>query len=279
MPCYHPLAAWRAKNGTVALGKELPDSASLQLPCGGCLGCRTAAAKAWALRAMLELHQHEKTAFTTLTYDETNKPPTLRKRDLQLFLKRFRKEMGAARPIRFFASGEYGETTNRPHYHAVLYGASEADADIIHHTWGLGHTDTDPITPARIAYTAGYVAKKIGWRHQAAPEQIDYNTGELYHWQPPFLQMSRRPGIGADARQYTNSWRTYAVNNGTKQKVPRYLHDAWKSQATPEQLEQLAYELAQKRITLTSHNTTERLEAAELIAKKAQEIQADRRKL
>lgn len=226
---------------------------------------------------MLELHQHDNATFTTLTYDEEKKPPTLRKRDLQLFLKRFRKKMDAARAIRFFAAGEYGEQTSRPHYHAILYGAKETDADLINTTWGMGHTKTVPATPATIAYTAGYSAKKIGWKHLAAEEQIDYSTGELYKWQPPFLQMSRRPGIGGQARQYTNSWRSHAVLNGTPQAVPRYLHDAWKQAATPEQIEQLAYETYKR--TLTRDNTPERLKAAEQIAISKQTLQAERRTL
>lgn len=229
---------------------------------------------------MLELQRHKSATFTTLTYDEPNKPPTLRKRDLQLFLKRFRKEMAKnGQPIRFLASGEYGEQTYRPHYHAILYGAHETDADTINYTWRLGHTTTVPANPATIAYTAGYTSKKIddAWRYQQGTEQIDYDTGEIYNWQAPFLQMSRRPGIGAFARQYTASWRDFAILNDQKQKVPRYLHDAWKQAATPEQIEQLAYETYQKHVA--TDKTTERLMAAEQIAIANQKIKANRRTL
>lgn len=276
MPCYHPLPAWRTRAGSVVLGKEPADSEQLHLPCGGCLGCRTEKAKEWALRAMLELQAHNRGAtFTTLTYAQENKPPTLRKRDLQLFLKRFRKEMGPARPIRFLASGEYGEQTNRPHYHAVLYNTEENDAPVIDHTWRLGNTQTYQATPATIAYVAGYTAKKIGYKALAAEEQIDYETGELYNWQPPFLQMSRRPGLGGHAKTHRESWRTFAVNNGEKQRVPRYLHKAWKDAATPEELETLAYETYQH--TKAKDKSPERSQAAEKIAIAKQKLHADRR--
>ena len=199
-----------------------------------------AAAKAWALRCRLELQLHDSAVFTTLTYSDEKLPPTLRKVDLQLFLKRLRRRLGSTRPVRFFASGEYGERTARPHYHAILYGLDkDRDADLIEATWGNGHTHTDSVSPASIAYVAGYTAKKIGWRREEAQERVDPETGEVYQWQPPFVQMSRRPGIGGHARQWPSSWRLYAVDDGYKMPVPRFLHDSWKAQASKEEIEEL----------------------------------------
>lgn len=278
MPCYHPLPAWRTQAGNVVLGKELADSTPLELPCGGCLGCRTAAAKAWALRCHLELFQHPSATFNTLTYDDENKPPTLQKGHLQRFLRNLRRSTPDRR-LRFFASGEYGEKTNRPHYHTILFGLNaERDAALVQDTWRKGHTHTVQATPATIAYTAGYTSKKIGWRHDAAEEQIDYETGELYKWQPPFIQMSRKPGIGGAARdKYTNSWRAYAIHNGTQMKVPRYLHDAWEKKATPEEIEQLAYEQYQKHTNRDNSQYTR--EAQEKIAIAKQRQQSNNREL
>lgn len=246
----------------------------LQLPCGGCLGCRAAKAKAWTLRCKLELQRHESATFNTLTYAEEKLPPTLQKRDIQLWLKRLRKEMGSARPLRFFACGEYGEQTARPHYHAILFGTRTEDRQLIEDTWGHGHTRTEPVTPARIAYTAGYCQKKIGWLRQAAEERVDPNTGEVYRWQPPFLQMSRRPGIGGHARKHTESWRLYAIDDGTRMPVPRFLHEAWKKTATAEQHEELLYEKSKIAKTITR----EQIAAAEQMAIKRQELNADRRR-
>lgn len=272
MACYHPLTAWRTKSGTVQLAKELPDAEALRLPCGGCLGCRMARAKEWALRCHLELQQHQHAVFTTLTYDETHLPPTLDKIHLQRWLKRLRKT--SARPLRFFASGEYGEQNSRPHYHAILYGMDETQKDIIHDRWGMGYTKTVNVTPQAIAYVAGYAAKKIGWRKQQT-EQVDPETGELYTWQPPFAQMSRRPGIGGHARTHSNSWREYAVHNGHEMPVPRYLHDAWEKTATELEKEDLAYEKMKKALS----RDTQDLKAKEQIAIAKQQLQANKRKL
>lgn len=274
MACHHPIRAWRTNSGNVLLNRAIPDAAPLALPCGGCLGCRTAAAKEWALRCQLELHQHTQTGFTTLTYSDDNVPLTLQKRDLQLFLKRLRK--AAARPIRFFASGEYGETTGRPHYHAILYGINANENTLVQNTWAQGHTYTTSVNPARIAYCAGYTSKKIGYK-QGPRERVDPDTGECYDWQPPFIQMSRRPGIGGEARQYANSWRAYAIQNGTHMPVPKFLHKAWEAQATSDELAQLEYEKQQHRQG-KPNTTTETLKAAELIAVAQQRIKADKRK-
>lgn len=95
-------------------------------------------------------------------------------------------------------------------------------------------------------------------------ERVDYETGEVYQWQPPFIQMSRRPGVGGHARQWVNSWRLFAVANGHKIPVPRFLHEAWKLQATPLEVEELLFE----KTKLAAHrdSSAERLEAAEKIA-------------
>lgn len=272
------MPAYKTRNG-ISLWKEPPNSTeALSLPCGGCIGCRKAAARAWALRCHLELQQHEKAAFTTLTYDDEHLPPTLRKRDLQLFLKRLRKRLDRSINLRFFASGEYGEHTTRPHFHAILYGLSQAHSEAIHEAWRQGYTRTDPVTPERIAYTAGYCSKKIGFRMEAE-ERINYTTGEVYHWQPPFLQMSRRPGIGGHARQHFNSWRSYAIHNGAKLAVPRFLRKAWDELASPEQQEHYSFKNYQSRTALTRDTTPERLAAAEQIAVAQQAIAADRRKI
>lgn len=241
MPCYHPIPAWRMNSGEITLNRvrrfEAKDD--LHLPCGSCIGCRTSRARAWALRCQLELTAHENACWSTLTYEEKYKPPTLQKLHLSAWLKRLRRH--ATNRIRFFASGEYGEQTKRPHYHAILYGVSLGEASLVQQAWPFGYAQTDPLTTAAIAYVAGYVAKKIGWKELPRGEQVDPDTGEVYNYQPAFIQMSRRPGIGGNARIHTPSWKEFAVQNGHPVPVPRYLHDAWKNTATKEEIEELEW--------------------------------------
>ena len=277
MPCYHPFRAWRSPSGAVQLSKNtVPDAAPLALRCGGCLGCRTDKAREWALRCQLEQQQHKSAVFTTLTFSDDHVPLTLDPTHLALFHKRLRR---AVEPLRYrhFGSGEYGETTARPHYHAILFGLDQHHAKAIEKAWGQGYTLTEPVTPARIAYCAGYVNKKIGYRREPT-ERVDEETGEVYTWRPPFLQMSRNPGIGGDARKHTTSWRTHAVFDGVPMKTPRYYHEAWKKTATAEMLEKLEYDRSQY-LQRQEQVTPEQREASERIAAARQAEKARKRKL
>lgn len=239
-----------------------------------------ALAQSWALRCQLELQQHTSAVFTTLTYSDEYVPVTLPKPSdaLPYWLKRLRKATG--KKIRFFAAAEYGERTKRPHFHAILYGLDHQEhAEAIQQAWThprtkqpYGHTRSDPINSARIAYTAGYCQDKIGYKRYPH-ERVDESTGEVYQWQPPYKLMSRRPGIGAEARRFIQSWRMYAIKDGHKMPVPRYLHEAWKQQATKQEIEDLAYE--KYKLTLT--RDTVNLDAAEKIANKRQELTAQKR--
>lgn len=243
MACYHPLRGWRTRSGAIALGREPPDSESVDVPCGGCTGCRKAKAKAWALRCHFEAQDHKSALFTTLTYNDDALPPTLQPTHLTGFIKRIRQTLhrsDPARRIRFFACGEYGEQFERPHYHAILYGCNENDRLAIQKNWPHGTAHTVRATTRSIAYVAGYAAKKYTQGTRVPEERVDMETGEVYTWIPPFLRMSRNPGIGANVKKHAKSWRDVAILKGKPQAVPRFLHEAWRAQATTEEIEQLA---------------------------------------
>ena len=120
-----------SNSSSCSTGKEI-----LQVPCGQCIGCRIDRSRQWANRCMLELQYHDSAYFVTLTYDDLHVPKayypdpdtgeahqslTLCKRDFQLWMKRLRKRFSDDK-IRFFACGEYGGSTHRPHYHAIVFG-------------------------------------------------------------------------------------------------------------------------------------------------------------
>lgn len=135
---------------------------------------------------LLEAKKHEANSFVTLTYSEDHEPAdrSVSVRDLQLFCKRLRRRVGK---FRYFAVGEYGDTTQRPHYHLACFGASDAVA--VDESWGRGFTYTGDLTPQSVAYIAGYVTKKM--THADDPR--------LEGRAPEFARMSLRPGIGAPA--------------------------------------------------------------------------------
>ena len=94
-----------------------PLTSFIEVPCGKCVACRQNHARAWSFRCLAELQCTSKPSwFLTITYDDAHNPNVLSKRDLQLFNKRLRKAYG---PFRFFACGEYGDGTHRPHYNGL----------------------------------------------------------------------------------------------------------------------------------------------------------------
>lgn len=188
----------------------------IEIPCGKCIGCRLRHAETWSIRCLLEAQRYKDNVFLTLTYDPDHLPysvdedgvlnGTLKKRDLQLFWKRLRKALPREQHIRYFACGEYGDKTFRPHYHAIVFNFKPPDlefyrrsptGDIYYHSkwldeiWENGAVIVGDVTKETCAYTARYVIKKAQ----------DSSLNELYsdmNIQEEFIVMSRRPGIAAD---------------------------------------------------------------------------------
>lgn len=232
MPCYHPLKAWhvgyhdsgkdkyKITSYTTNYVKEALADA-IDIPCGRCIGCRLDYSRQWADRCMLELKEHKQSWFCTFTYDpehlpinyrvneetgEVSNAATLCKRDFQLFMKRLRKQYeanGHDNHIMYFCAGEYGDTTFRPHYHAIIFGLDLDDlkvykrtadgyiyynSDFLQSVWQKGQVVITDVTWDTCAYTARYIMKK---QYGSASEIY-----EKYNIQPEFTLMSRRPAIG-----------------------------------------------------------------------------------
>lgn len=292
MPCYQPRRAWKVHGvSKIILGNEPPrnhrDAQPLGVACQECIGCQQTNARNWAFRCQLELADHDAAVFTTLTLDNTDLHPTLSVTLAQKFLKRLREKHSrgptANRLLRYFLAGEYGTYNKRPHYHAIIYGAAAAThGQLIQETWGLGFTYTTGVTPETIAYVAGYTAKKAKWKNNTLiHERVNPNTGEIYEQQPEFFLMSRRPGIGATARQHTNSWRDKAIYDGLEMPVPRYYAEAWKKENTPIDWHVLKAEktLAREKREKNGNYAQARIDAAELIANRKATLNRERRSL
>ena len=157
--------------------------------CGQCMPCRINRRRIWSHRIVLEAFLHEHNSFATLTYSEEQVPQgsTLQPGDIQLFLKRLRKAVAPER-VRYFFVGEYGDQTQRPHYHAALFGVGKSLSDVVEKTWGKGHIMLGDLTLDSANYIAGYVTKKM----------TSWYDPRLEGRHPEFSRMSLRPGIGAD---------------------------------------------------------------------------------
>lgn len=215
------------EDGKVYLTDPIP------IPCGVCSGCRMDRAREWKDRCVLESAHHKHNYFITLTYADVylrydeNGQVCLFKRDLQLFFKRFRKLFPR---VRFFACGEYGDHTQRPHYHAILFcdaplpldlfAANRYHSPLLEKCWTLGLHEVSEATPAAMAYVAGYCNKKV-----KDPDWYNYGV-------KPFIVMSRKPGIGFEYLTrhdlFQDSMKIYGDFNGQgygSSSCPRYFRD------------------------------------------------------
>lgn len=154
-------------------------------PCGQCLPCRINRRRLWTHRLLLESYEHSDSIFITLTYADEYLPEfaSLDKKALQLFFKRFRKSIG--RKVRFYACGEYGSQTHRPHYHAIIFGASLLDGEQVARAWPFGRVHVAECNRHTIQYVAGYVTKKFIKKEDDRVQE--------------FATMSRKPGLGFGA--------------------------------------------------------------------------------
>lgn len=239
MPCFHPAKAFSLASGGISFVEKGDITGDIKLPCGQCIGCRIDRARDWSLRITHEAKLHGSNQFATLTYDEANlpTPPSLSYPDFQLFAKRLRKACG---PFRFFMCGEYGTQSDRPHYHAILFGIDFPDkkrwggsdqmptftSDQLTRIWGKGMTVIGAVTPQSANYVARYNLKKItGKLAETHYRWTDPETGEQHQLTPEFCNMSRRPGIGAAWYEKFHTdvhTHDYVVNDGAKNPVPRY---------------------------------------------------------
>lgn len=165
------------------------------VPCGRCSPCLKRRANGWSFR----LQEHNKWVdsahFVTLTYDTKFVPltdtgfMTLKKRDVQLFFKRLRfitAKRSKNVQIKYYACGEYGSKTNRPHYHAIIFNATLEE---ITDAWKLdgiqlGHVHIDDTNEATINYTIKYMHK---------PHRVPMFRGDKRT--PEFSLMSKGLGL------------------------------------------------------------------------------------
>lgn len=185
------------------------------VPCGSCIGCRLDKAKEWSDRLVMESSCWSENWFVTLTFDEEHILEqcgihrSLDVKHLQNFMKRLRQEVKPVK-IRFFACGEYGDEkkTARPHYHLILFnlhlpveglhwlkqtkqGNDLYSSDLIAKCWPYGFNTCGSVTFESCGYVSRYTMKKV-----YGLQGKEYY--EKSHRKPPFLVMSRKPGIGHD---------------------------------------------------------------------------------
>lgn len=279
----------------------LKEEKATLIRCGHCPACKMESASSWANRMEMELPYHENAWFLTITYDNENVPYrytwdtgtgevlienlSLCYDDIQKFWKNLRRNIdyhkrGDSTKLKYYAAGEYGGTTHRPHYHAIVYdlpilkeelkyykkknGIVYYNVDWLNKVWGKGYIVIAPAEWHGMAYTARYTTKKIyGKEGKEFYESLGIEKENCW--------MSKKPAIG-ELYYYDHAEEIYKndkiqLKNGRVCKPPRYfdkLFDLEHSNAKPLTDEEV------ERI----EDVTEKAESEEL-----QAIKRKRRKL
>jgi len=157
---------------------------------------------------MHESSQWEDSVFVTLTYDDDN-IQDISKPELQKFFKRLRADL-APRKIKYYACGEYGDRTGRPHYHAIIFGISIPEKTIIEQNWTKGLVHVGTVTPHSCRYVASYIQKKLY-------KQPGERNSSLFSLQSQGLGLS-----WADNNRAYLARHQHLTINGVKHGIPRY---------------------------------------------------------
>lgn len=225
MACSYPITIRDKLRGTDI------NPVRILVPCGKCINCIQRKRAEWSFRILQELKISSKSTFLTLTYNEESIPKNnqLEKKILQDYFKRVR----ITEPdLKYYAVGEYGTQTLRPHYHAIVFGC---DNNTLINQWhntkstnkdALGFVTCDTVTEASIHYVTGYIVSKYG--------KIDEKTGKaLNTWSDkdiaPFALMSKGLGkiyLKHNTHFHKSNFTTETIKEGgQKQLIPRYYRD------------------------------------------------------
>ncbi len=236
---------------------------NVPMACGRCMPCRVKDHKVWTHRIILEAELQPDNCFLTLTYSDEHLPKEFHNKKTgqiyadnsvnpyhhELFIKSLREVYSRRynKTFRFFGVGEYGDKTQRPHYHYALFGFPACtrvykrgqrfdqckclSCNLVLEAWKKGNIFNGQLNKDSAAYVAQYVTKKM------TSDNSEYQSNYLQGRYPEFKRQSLKPGLAFNyisevATQLTNA-NIHEYNllprhlqHGTK-KMPlgRYLSD------------------------------------------------------
>lgn len=243
-----------------------------RVPCGKCLPCQKKRRSEWSLRLEHEYLFSDSAFFITLTYNDAHIPrtkegyQTLHKKHLQDYIKRLRNDhvkyvtktlniskkevKSRAKPLRYYAVGEYGSKTRRPHYHLILFNMDIGNIAPLSNQWKKGFSDIGTVTASSINYVTKYMFKQFN-------RKTDKRT-------PPFSIMSKGRKLkpqqkaqglkeyGIIGFEYLNHYGTHHIEseslevrdmNGRVRRLPKaYLHRLFINKEDRIELSRKSYE-------------------------------------
>lgn len=204
--------------------------------CRHCHACKCNQRRELADRLKIERRYWKYAYFVTLTYSEDFYPKdgSVDKEYLRKYFKRLCKSV--SEKIVVMGVGEYGDETQRAHYHCAIYSNTPI-AKNIEEAWTvdtlpIGFVTVEQLSNRRCSYVAGYVLKKM---LKMDDERLDGRS-------PEFRILPRRPALGygliyelakrcseseSFRQQFTNrTFVPHVINmNGEWIRLPRYIRD------------------------------------------------------
>jgi len=222
----------------------------------------------------------------TRTHEFIKEAASLSKGDLQAFTKRLNEDVRrrSGKGVKYYACGEYGDRTQRPHYHIAIYGEDFSDdrqfwkntqsghllwrSSRLARLWPHGTADIGDLTFESAAYIARYIMKKITGTKATDHYMRENERGEKYWLTPEFNVMSRRPGIASkwfEENRKDVYPHDHVISRGHPAKPPRY-YDKLLEQIDPYLLQEIKADREAAAEKTAGDNTPARLEVREIVA-------------
>lgn len=213
--------------------KIIIKKSNIEVDCGKCLNCIENKKKEKALRLIHEMNNYKFKYFITLTMDEIQASraksglTTISKEDLRAYIRslqyyerKYNMITSNKSKMKYIACGEYGETTERAHYHLVVLTNRFIEHKIIT-AWKRGHVKCEKVRDARaLYYTAGYTDKKhkTYFRDKYREDKDDREVA--------FIKVSKGNGLKriqeAIAKNEVNEEKYYFESFNGKNRLPTY---------------------------------------------------------
>lgn len=214
----------------------------IAVPCGKCPNCAKRYASGWSFRLNTEEKYSDTAYFLTMTYSPDNVEytpngyKTLNKDHLRAFWKALRKKN--SKQLKYYAVGEYGSKTHRPHYHAILFNADlatvvgtapahalktglipmDGKTELTSNLWKHGYVTVGRVNELSVGYALKYMLKKLTRKKHSRDDRV-----------LEFSAMSKKLGsqyLTKQARNYHISDLTgrfcLKLPNGARAPIPRY---------------------------------------------------------
>lgn len=172
----------------------------IEVPCGKCVECLKAKISERLCSLYMEFIDRKCYAcFVTLTLSDEvflKDMSGVMRSHVNPMLSELRKNP----EIKYFLTSEYGSTTDRPHYHMIVFGfqnLKQCETWFLEN-WTLGQISVSDVNDSRFTYVASCHITKCSH----IPEYCDFETGELKQCNKPFTISSRGIGFAFAKRNY-----------------------------------------------------------------------------